>query len=145
MADLLTNKSLQSTQFKVMENVAPHILIVEDNLAMCRVIQVILEKAGHNVTCAHDGQSGWHAALENRFDLIITDQQMPKMTGIELCQKLRTHDHYASTPVLMLTAKGLELDLSRLKQELGIAEIFAKPFSPAKIIKVVEEYLAPTI
>ena len=128
-----------------MDQAATHILIVEDNLAMCRVIQVILEKAGHGVTCAYDGEAGWQAALDNCFDLVITDQQMPRMTGIELCRKLRTHDKYVHTPVLMLTAKGHELDMAILKQELGIAEIFAKPFSPSTIIKVVEQYLAPQV
>ena len=125
-----------------MENSTSNILVVEDNRAMCRVIQVILEKAGHSVTCTYDGESAWHAAQNKTFDLIITDQQMPRMSGVELCQKLRSEERYQRTPLIILTAKGLELDLVKLKNELGVEQVFAKPFSPAKVSEVVEQYLS---
>lgn len=117
----------------------PQILVVEDNRAMARVISVVLESAGYRVTVAFDGEAGWTEATNENFDLIITDQQMPKLNGVDLCRRLRSHDQYKSTPIFMLTAKGLELDLTALKDELGISEVFGKPFSPSMITKYVEQ------
>ena len=118
------------------------ILIVEDNRAMNRVVTVVLEQCGYEVSCAYDGETGWEATQQNRFDLIITDQQMPRLRGQELCERLRATEEYRTVPILMLTAKGMELDLGSLKNDLGINQIFAKPFSPLAIARAVEQELA---
>ena len=127
-----------------MNNSLPKILIVEDNRAMCRVISVVLQQAGYDVTCKYDGESGWDATQKCQFDLIITDQQMPKLLGSELCQRLRETPEYQNVPIFMLTAKGIELDQKKLKRDLRIAEIFPKPFSPAAIAQTIDQQLAAT-
>jgi len=125
-----------------MQNLANNILIVEDNRALIRVIQVVLAKAGFNVTCAYDGEAAWNLIQENEFDLIVTDQQMPRLNGVELCQRVRKMDgRYSSIPIFLLTAKGLELDSNQLKSELDITDVIAKPFSPVALVGVLEQHL----
>ena len=119
-------------------------LIVDDNVALARVTQFALDKAGFETQTAYNGRLALEAALESQFDIVITDQQMPEMTGVELCQALRNLPQYASCPIALLTAKGLELELPRLREELGINATFAKPFSPSAIVKACEELLAVT-
>ncbi len=116
-------------------------LIVDDNVALARVTQFALDKAGFETQTAFNGRLALEAALETPFDIVITDQQMPEMTGVELCQKLRNLPTYANCPIILLTAKGLELELPRLRKELGINATFAKPFSPSAIVKACEDLL----
>jgi CheY-like chemotaxis protein len=59
---------------------------------------------------------------------------MPEMTGLELCRRLRATVEYAHTPIVLLTAKGLELELPALQRELNISAIFPKPFSPSEVV-----------
>jgi two-component system alkaline phosphatase synthesis response regulator PhoP len=66
---------------------------------------------------------------------------MPEMTGCEFCEKLRANDEFRNLPIIMLTAKGMELELPRLRDELGIAATFLKPFSPKEIVQAVEDHL----
>ncbi len=117
------------------------LLIVEDNPALGVVVQFNLERAGFNVTLAENGCDGWDLAQAREFKLVITDQQMPGMTGVELCQRLRGHPRYSQTPIIMLTAKGLELNMSDLEKQLGIAAVIPKPFSPRELVQKVVECL----
>ena len=123
----------------------PKILVVEDNRAMCRVISLFLTNSGYDVTSEFDGESGWNTARQQQFDLIITDHQMPRLSGSELCRRLRETSEYKTTPIFMLTAKSMELDQEHLKTELKVVEVFSKPFSPAEIAKAVEQTLSATI
>ncbi|HUG71552.1 MAG TPA: response regulator [Pirellulaceae bacterium] len=125
-----------------MTNSERHILVVEDNAALASVVRFNLERANFRVTVACNGRVAWEAVQEEAFDLIVTDQQMPEMTGCEFCEKLRSVEVFQNIPVIMLTAKGMELALPRLRAELGIAATFLKPFSPSEIVKAVEVHLA---
>ena len=117
-------------------------LIVDDNIALARVTQFALDNAGFETQTASNGQIALELAQESRYDIVITDQQMPHLTGIELCRALRDLPEYANCPIVLLTAKGLELELPRLRDELGIEATFAKPFSPSAIVKTAGELLA---
>ncbi len=116
-------------------------LIVDDNVALARVTQFALDGAGFETQATYNGRLALEAALQTQFDVVITDQQMPEMTGVELCRELRELPQYAKCPIILLTAKGLELELPRLRDELGINATFAKPFSPSAIVKTVSELL----
>ncbi|MFV1967283.1 MAG: response regulator [Pirellulaceae bacterium] len=116
--------------------------MAEDNAALASVIRFNLERSGFQVTVANNGRVAWEFAQDQLFNLVVTDQQMPEMTGCELCQKLRATAEYAETPVVMLTAKGMELELPRLRKELGITAVFLKPFSPKEVVQAVEDCLA---
>ena len=118
------------------------ILIAEDNPALSGVIRFNLTRVGFDVTATRNGREAWQRAQAERFDLVVTDHQMPEMTGVELIEQLRQMPEYAAVPIIMLTAKGLELDMTRLREELGIAAALAKPFSPTELVNTVEQCLA---
>ena len=120
------------------------ILVAEDNPALAAVIKFNLRRSGLKVTDTRNGRKAWDAAQATTFDVVVTDHQMPEMTGVELCEKLRGLPQYAQTPIIMLTAKGLELDLDHLKASLGIAAALPKPFSPVEMVKIVHDCLERT-
>ena len=126
-----------------MQHPKRRILVVEDNLAMANVIRFNFEKAGYEVKLASNGLEGVRCVQSEQFDVIITDQQMPVMDGTRFCAEMRKLDAYQHVPTIMLTAKGLELELPVLKEQLGIAALFPKPFSPSELVEAVEQILAP--
>src|SRR5262245_19379869 len=117
------------------------VLVVEDNAPLLCLIRVTLEKAGLVVVAAHDGAAAWAILKEAPFDLVVTDYQMPGMNGFELCKRMRTDARLASTPVMLLTAKMFELDVSELQKELGIFMVVPKPFSPRELTRLVQDRL----
>jgi len=121
------------------------VLIVDDNVALARVTQFALDGAGFETQTAFNGRLALEMARSSQFDIVITDQQMPEMTGLELCRALRGLPEYRNCPIILLTAKGLELELPRLRDELGIDATFPKPFSPSAVVKMVGELLAATV
>ena len=120
-------------------------LVAEDNPALSRVIGFTMRKAGFRVEQARDGLEAWEHAQDQTFDLVITDQQMPEMSGLELCANLRQQEKHQNTPVVLLTAKGMELDTERIKQTHGISEIIIKPFSPTELTSVAKNLMSETV
>ncbi len=118
------------------------ILVAEDNVAMLSVIRFTLERAGFEVTTAPSGQAAWDLLQQHEFDLLVSDFQMPGITGGDLCQRVREHPRLAAMPVILLTAKGLELDLTRYRDQLSVSAIMAKPFSPRELTRTVQDCLA---
>src|SRR3990172_10060728 len=118
------------------------ILLVEDNVALSGVICFNLSRAGYQVTAVSNGREAIDALQRNRFDLVLSDQQMPKMTGIQLCEHIREIPDYVQTPFILLTAKCMELDVAKLRQRLGLSAALPKPFSPSELLTLIEESLA---
>ena len=124
-------------------SISPHkILVAEDNAALSRVLEFTLSKAGYEVLTAIDGSVAWKIAQQQPIDIVLTDQQMPMMTGTELCSRLRDSEQYADTPVILLTATDMEMELPYLCEELDICATFSKPFIPSQVLKTVQEILA---
>jgi two-component system, chemotaxis family, chemotaxis protein CheY len=121
------------------------ILIIDDNVALARVIQFAVEGAGFETATAQNARLAFELAKQTQFDVVITDQQMPEMTGVDLCRCLRDMPEYQECPIILLTAKGLELELPRLQHELDIDATFSKPFSPSALVKTVHELLATAV
>lgn len=117
------------------------ILIAEDNRALARVTAFNLRRHGFEVLVAHDGRAAWEQLRRQHFDLVITDQQMPEMTGLDLCAAMRGSEMHARVPIVFLTAKGLELDRRQLEDEFGVSRTYCKPFSPSEIVAGVREIL----
>ena len=114
------------------------ILVVDDEAHILHVVSMKLRNAGYEVITAEDGEEGLESALQHKPDLIITDYQMPFMTGLELCTKLKEHEATRSTPALMLTARGFGLAPEYL-DKTNIAGVLSKPFSPREILGRVQE------
>ena len=116
---------------------ATRILIADDNRAMAHVVQFNLERAGYDVRVARTGLEAWEMVQALSFDLVVTDYQMPDLNGEELCRRMRQEERFATIPVILLSAKGLELDAGRLRDELGFAAVIFKPFSPRALLETV--------
>jgi len=111
---------------------AGRILVVDDEAHILHVLSLKLRNAGYDVVTAVDGEDGYELAGQELPDLVITDFQMPYMTGLELC---------AHIPVLILTARGYALEDQDLK--IGnIKGVLSKPFSPRAVLQLVKETLS---
>ncbi len=120
---------------------AGQILVVDDEAHILHVLSLKLRNAGYEVITAVDGEEAFEIACQELPDLVITDFQMPYMTGLELCRALAANAPTAGIPVMILTARGYALDDEDL--ELGnIKGVLSKPFSPRVVLQLVEESLA---
>ena len=120
------------------------ILVAEDNPGLSKVICFNLERAGHEVFAARNGLLAWQEATQNQYDMVVTDHQMPEMEGVELITRLRETTEYEHVPIFMLTAKQMELGVTKLCDELQISAVLSKPFSPREVVAKVEEFLQPS-
>ena len=102
------------------------VLVVEDEVGLAQSLQDGLHEHGYSVQVTHDGFSGYRLAKESEFDLIVLDWMLPGMSGVEMCQRLRSED--VSVPILILTAKdGTSDETDAL--ELGADDYLRKPFT----------------
>src|SRR5690625_4559061 len=116
------------------------ILVVDDEERIRRLIRMYLERDNFAVDEAEDGEEALELALENDYSVILLDIMMPKMDGIEVCEKLRKEKN---TPVIMLTAKGEESN--RVQGfEVGADDYIVKPFSPREVVLRVKAILRRT-
>ena len=126
-----------------MTSAATHILVIDDEPHITHVVSLKLRNAGYEVTTAGDGEEGYEAALQCNPDLIITDPQMPYLTGIELARKLKETKATAATPVIMLTARGFGLTPDDMAGT-NIIDMLSKPFSPREVLEHVAKTLEGT-
>ncbi len=117
------------------------ILVIDDEPHIVHVVALKLRNAGHDVTTAADGEEGYELAATGDFEMIITDIQMPYLTGIELAHKLAENDATAHLPIIVLTARGYKLDKESL-DGTSIRTILSKPFSPREVLEHVENILS---
>lgn len=124
----------------MMAECSRRVLVIDDEAHIVQVLSLKLRNAGYEVLTASDGEEGYEIARKSIPDLIITDFQMPYMTGLELCQALAKETATANIPILMLTARGYALDDEDIA--LGnIRDVLSKPFSPRSIVQLVEQTL----
>jgi CheY-like chemotaxis protein len=122
-----------------------NILLVEDNDALRGVISFNLMRAGYKVTFVTNGREALAALEHDSFDLVLSDQQMPKMTGIQLCEQIRELPQYQHLPFILLTAKCMELDVMKLRSQLSMSAALPKPFSPSELLTCIEECLSVAV
>ena len=106
------------------------VLVVEDEPAVRDALGYALRGEGFDVDVAGDGEAGLHAAQGGDYDVLVLDLMLPKMSGTEVCRRLRAE---SAVPIIMLTAKGAELDRV-LGLEIGADDYVTKPFSMAELI-----------
>jgi DNA-binding response OmpR family regulator len=116
-----------TTEFLSMDRT---ILLVDDDVHILRAAEFKLKKAGYVVLCASDGEEAWQMIQQHVPQLVVTDLQMPRLSGTELIERIRGTRQTADLPVIILTAKGFELAPADLARQWGVAEVVSKPFSP---------------
>lgn len=109
------------------------ILVVDDAQTMRRIIVNLLRQLGFtNMTEADDGTTAWDKLNSEHIDLVISDWNMPKMTGIELLKKVRESEKYKITPFIMVTAEGKRENVVAAVQA-GVSNYIVKPFNAATL------------
>lgn len=115
-----------------------NILVVDDEPAMRQGLSDNLEFEGYEVTTAKDGPSALEAVKQTSFELVILDVMMPKMSGFDVCKRLRETNN--QVPIILLTAKGEEMDRV-LGLEFGADDYIAKPFSLRELLARIKAIL----
>lgn len=118
-----------------------HILVIDDSPTILKVVQLVLTKAGYQVTTAADGEAGVEAAQRIQPDLILLDFVMPRMNGYQVCRALAEDEKLGDVPVVLMSAKGDQVG-ERFVKVMGIVDYITKPFSPEAISAVVSHTIA---
>ncbi len=116
------------------------ILVVEDEVDLAELVAFHLRQAGHVVSTAGSGATALAEVRRSRPDLVVLDVMLPDISGIEVCRRLRREDDTRRLPVIMLTAKGEEVDRV-VGFEVGADDYVVKPFSPRELMLRVEAVL----
>ncbi len=111
---------------------APRILVAEDEEALAQLLQYNLDKEGYRVAMALDGEEAMLLADEETPDLVVLDWMLPKLSGIEVCRRLRASRKTRNTPIIMLTARGEETDRIR-GLDTGADDYIVKPVSMTEL------------
>ena len=106
------------------------ILIIDDDIELCELLNDYLSAEGFAAEAVHDGESGVESALNNDFGLIVLDVMLPRLSGFEVLRRIRAG---SSVPVLMLTARGDEVDRI-VGLEMGADDYLPKPFNPRELV-----------
>ncbi|MFZ3373491.1 MAG: response regulator transcription factor [Desulfitobacteriaceae bacterium] len=109
------------------------ILVVDDEELIQELLRFNLEKEGYKVVIAKEGRQALDLVAQEHLDLIVLDLMLPGIDGLEVCRQLRLNPKFQELPVIMLTAKGEELD-KVLGLELGADDYMTKPFSPRELL-----------
>ncbi len=116
------------------------VLVVDDEENIIQILEFSIEAEGYEVITASNGEEAIKKARKEQPNLIILDIMMPKVDGYEVCRVLKRNPLTKKIPVILLTAKGREID-KRLGFEVGASDYIVKPFSPSKLIDKINEHL----
>jgi len=116
------------------------VLVVDDEIHIVHVVAIKLRNNGYEAITAANGAEAYELACEEKPDIIVTDCQMPLLTGLELVEKIRANDATADIPVILLTARSFAVEDDQ-KRDLRISECLSKPFSPKDLLRCIEDVL----
>lgn len=116
------------------------VLTVDDSVSIRQMVAFTLKSAGYEVMEAVDGEDGLGKARVRNADLVLTDQNMPKMDGLTLIKTLRGIPQYRSTPILMLTTESSDA-MKSAGRAAGATGWLVKPFDPQKLLEVVRKVI----
>jgi twitching motility two-component system response regulator PilG len=117
------------------------ILVVDDSATVRKLISGKLEKSGHEVVCAEDGEQAVAMIKSMVPDLVLLDIEMPKMDGYQVCKMIRSNEATREVPVVMISGKDGFFDKVRGKMA-GTTDYITKPFGPEALMKTLDMYLA---
>jgi two-component system chemotaxis response regulator CheY len=116
------------------------ILAVDDSASMRKMVSFTLIGAGYKVVEAVDGQDAFEKAQNQTFDLVLTDQNMPRMDGLGLTKKLREHPNFKNTPILILTTESSD-QMKQAGRAAGATGWLVKPFDPNRLIEIIQKVI----
>ena len=117
------------------------VLVVDDEKLIVKGIRFSLEQDGMEVDCAYDGEEALGLAKQNKYDMILLDVMLPKMTGFEVCQQIR---EFSNVPIVMLTAKGDDMD-KILGLDYGADDYITKPFNILEVKARIKAIIRRTV
>lgn len=122
----------------------PTILVAEDDPVFRHLLKFSLTKAGFRVVAVGDGETAWQKLQAGGFTALVTDHQMPHCSGLELLGRMRASESAMEMPAAILcTAKGLEIDRERIRNEHGLLAVMGKPFSPKTLVSHLTAHCFP--
>ena len=116
------------------------ILAVDDSTSIRQMVAFTLKSAGYTVIEAVDGQDGLDKIKAQTVDLVLTDQNMPRMDGLTLIKTLRSQPQYTATPILMLTTESSD-EMKVQGKAVGATGWIVKPFDPHKLLEVIKRVI----
>ncbi len=119
---------------------AKTVLSVDDSSSIRQMVAFTLKGAGYEVIEASDGQEGLEKAKMKTVDMVLTDQNMPRMDGLTLIKNLRAMPNYKSVPILMLTTESGDA-MKQQGKAAGATGWLGKPFDPAKLLEVTKKVI----
>jgi len=139
----MENSPTQTTTAERYESAGPpdRILVADDDEGVRDVLASALRRAAYRVGCAHDGEAAWEALSANGYDLLITDHEMPRLTGLELLRRVR--DRKPGVPVILISGT-LPLDEPELLRLIEPGLALEKPFSLKDLLGAVRRVIVPS-
>ena len=119
------------------------ILVVDDEIYIVHILDFSLGMEGYEVLTALDGEQALEKARAEKPDLIVLDIMMPKLDGYETCKRLKADPEVKDVPVILLSAKGRNVD-QKVGFEVGADDYITKPFSPRKLVERINAILGQT-
>ncbi len=116
------------------------ILAVDDSPSMRKMVSFTLTGAGYHVVEAVDGQDAYEKAQTHAIDLVLADQNMPRLDGLGLTRLLRQHPNFKTTPILMLTTESSD-QMKQAGRTAGATGWLVKPFDPVRLIEVIQKVM----
>jgi two-component system, chemotaxis family, chemotaxis protein CheY len=116
------------------------ILVVDDTRSMRKMVAAVLSGAGYGVAEAGDGAEALEMAQARRFDLVVTDHNMPRMDGVTLVRALRQMVDYDAVALIVLTTE-VDPALKQMGREAGATGWMVKPFDPQRMLDIVAKFI----
>src|SRR5277367_399344 len=117
-----------------------HVLVVDDDVELCSLVQEYLTAEGFSLKAVHDGEQGLQQALTNEYALVVLDVMLPGINGFEVLRRIRS---VSKIPVLLLTARGEDVDRI-VGLEIGADDYLPKPFNPRELVARIRAILRRT-
>lgn len=117
------------------------VLVVDDEASIVLSLEFLMKQAGYRVRVAHDGEAALSAIAAEPPDLVLLDAMMPKRDGFDVCQTVRANPAWAAVRIVMLTAKGRDVERDK-GLALGADAYITKPFSTREVVDRVKQLLA---
>jgi DNA-binding response OmpR family regulator len=117
------------------------VLIVEDEPHIVLSLEILLQRAGYATTACTDGDEGLELIRRQRPDVVLLDIMLPRKNGYDVCRAIKTDPELRGIPVIMISAKGQEVEVLK-GRELGASAYITKPFGNAEVLEAVSAALA---